>query len=301
MDAQLDAENAEAERRLELARETLFKPEARLEAELSFLPDCRPSIIRQVTTDLAAGQPVDAVTADLDGVALCNVLLHYLPSAQYKDQTGLARRIIDELAEIDVRDLMSGIEQAGQLSGFDSISHRSAKRAVEKRFSEIIDQTVTGLSGRADFPEAITMIAFRDGGRTSQTMPLLNAYERKVSAKMDALEAKSIEGLDKLLEATNPQTPWHWCRRPAVSRRAARDGRIRAGSVRHRSTATASAERDRVWHFPPAPDATEQSGPLARTFARDNRRTWPDCLHLGDPSWCHCRRDHGSRKDRHDR
>lgn len=205
MDGQLDAENTEAERRLELARETLFKPEARLEAELSFLPDCRPSIIRQVTTDLASGRPVDVVTADLDGVALCNVLLHYLPAAQYKDQTGLACRIIDELAEVDVRDLISSIEQAGQLSGFDSISRPSAKRAVEKRCAEIIDQTVMGLSVRADFPETITMIAFRDGARTSQTMPLLNAYERRVSAKMDALEAKSIEALDKLLEATSPQ------------------------------------------------------------------------------------------------
>lgn len=202
-EAKLEAESVEDERRVDLARQDLTKPELRLKAELSYLLDCRPADARKTLRQMAKGTSWQSAINDLDGLSFINSILNYYPTLPEPERISTAELTVSKLEEVEADSILDAVQSARQVSGFDTVTGAQIRRALEQRKEEVAATLVAGLAQHADLPEAITRLSLESGRQRSPfSSLLLNEYKALVEPKMSTLEADVILRLKEFQTAS---------------------------------------------------------------------------------------------------
>lgn len=198
-DGLLDAETADDERKLDMARQALFTPRDRLSAELSYLLGMRPSDARAALKSRSSAE-FEKAAENVDSVARTNLLAEAASLATSSDDT---RRIVDLLlaahADIDESDLHRTLEEERSVSGFGPVS-RSDIASELKAITERHAAVALDAFGRFDAAagEILRVVEVRCAAATLRqdrlAISLLAQYERLVSPKLES-ETSAISSL----------------------------------------------------------------------------------------------------------
>lgn len=190
-DALLDAETAEDERRLDIARQALFTPKDRVSAELSYLLGMRPNDARSA---LKINTPAEFESAaeGVDGTARVNL---FVAAVQLASSAADARRLVDQLlaahADIDERDVHRTVEEERLVSGFGAVSLSDISnelKTLTERHAEMALDAFTRLA-IAD-TEILRTVEARCASNTLRqdrlARSLIARYETWVSPKLES-------------------------------------------------------------------------------------------------------------------
>lgn len=204
-DALLDAETAEDERKLDMARQALFTPRDRISAELSYLLGMRPSDARAVLNFQSSAE-FERAADNADGIARTNLLAE---ATRLATTAAEARQIVDLLlaahSDIDESDLHRTIEEERSVSGFGAVSLSdiaSGLAATTERHAATAMEAFGRFEGTA--AEVLRIVEVRCAAATLRqdrlAIALLAQYERSVSPKLESETSTISSLLDEYVE-----------------------------------------------------------------------------------------------------
>jgi len=197
-DALFDDDSPVRQRQLDNARQSLFAPRPRLEAEIGFLLGSDDETVAEVLTALRRHEA--ARSADnLAGIDRVNYLAHRCANENSLAKARTAKALIYAYDEIAFERIIAAVRAARQRSGFGEVDGEAARSAFTNLSERHADAALDGLLVGSQGPEAVSELAKElvgaPVGRREVIAMVINRYEAR---KGDEIE-RITENLRALL------------------------------------------------------------------------------------------------------
>lgn len=130
-DALLEADNHKAEAVLNRAQQSLISPRDRLESELGYFIDTKPSTVKTILSSLrngASGLPIGEVA----GLDLINLSAHLCSIGNPRERFEHADQLVAAYEALDFDDVSQSLNALRSVSGFGSVEPAQVKTALNR-------------------------------------------------------------------------------------------------------------------------------------------------------------------------
>lgn len=203
-DALLDANDVQAERRLNLARQALFTPNERVAAELGYLLELRPSDARQALKSSSFDQWM-AVAATASGVAKANVLAEAISTCADEARCqSVTVGLLDCWDEITPREIWLRIKEERSISDFGNVVESDVERGLDGLRKTHAELAVAHLDSTVDLPSVLTDLVENElipRGRIGEKFAsaLIASYAQRKSGALAGAADRSVGCLDEFV------------------------------------------------------------------------------------------------------
>lgn len=200
---QLDMDTPDQERSLEIARQAMFSPRERLDAELAYLLELPDHDAKAILAELGGRHA--AVPATISGLAAINLAAHCC-EAVISAKSGRsiwpepATDLIGAYGDLDVSKLRRAVDAARQSSGFGAVSDTDLDNGLARLRAKHVSLL---LAGPIETTASTLELLAREAGdgsveRRRLLSDLFHAYALEIADKVEGLAAQVETILDEL-------------------------------------------------------------------------------------------------------
>lgn len=200
-DALFDDDSSVRQRALDNARQSLFAPQARLQAEIGFLPGSDDETIADVVASLQSGKPTQNVD-NLVGIDRANYLAHRCAVKDTTNEARTAKSLIYAYHDVTLDRVIADIKIARKSSGFGNVETEAARLAFDNIRDRHADAALGGLLSEPEGFEAVAGLAGEIAGPSSSRREFLEIliarYEVLIGPEIEREAEKVRHALEKL-------------------------------------------------------------------------------------------------------
>lgn len=200
-DALLDAEDHTTESALNRAQQLLISPRERLENELSFFVEAKPSTVKSILAQLKA-RNADVSTDGLGGVDLTNLLAHLCGLGSSQQQSRCASRLIDAYDSLDLDAVARDLNALRSVSGFDVVDAAQIKSALSRlrlvHARAALEAILASENGNEHLASLANQLSAASVPKRGFLEALLQEYETRITPDLGHAAGKVRESLANL-------------------------------------------------------------------------------------------------------
>lgn len=202
-DALFADDSSVRQRELDNARQALFSPRTRLEAEIGFFSRIDGEAVGEVLVSLRRGKAAQAadILADFDRA---NYLAHRCSAGNGEARARTAKSLAYTYDEVSFDQLVADIRNARKDSGFGAVDIENARRAFNFIRGRHAEAALDGLLSLPTGPEVVASLAGElagpQSGRHEFLAQLINQYEVRMGTEIERAADEVLSELGKLGE-----------------------------------------------------------------------------------------------------
>lgn len=204
-DALFEDDSPARQRELDNARQSLFAPRARLEAEIGFLPSSDAETVAEVLASLRkekSAQSADSLT----GIDRVNYLAHRCAAGDAAAKARTAKALAYAYDDVTFDRVISDISTARRKSGFGEVDIEAARLAFNGIRERHADAALDGLLDGPMGPEAVADLAGEltgpASGRREFLALVINQYEVRKGSEIEQA-AEDVRAALRNLDGTH--------------------------------------------------------------------------------------------------
>ena len=200
-DALLDAENIDAERCLEIARQTLIAPNERLHAELSYLLEMRPAEARKAVASRQFDEWLAVADANI-GLSRVNAIVQAIATKADNQNAGTVfERMFDSWTEISEAEIVTRINEDRSVAGFSEVQRKDVRQGLDELRDFHASQLLQGFDREGQLPYILTDLLTRrlvPEGRMGEKFAstVIDLYSRHFSGALANAADRALHSLE---------------------------------------------------------------------------------------------------------
>ena len=189
------------QRELDNARQALFSPRTRLEAEFAFLCDCDEEALTEILASLRGGEAAQGADS-LAGLDRANYLAHRCVAGNGEARARTAKSLAFAYDGVSFDLVVAHIKLARKASEFGAVDLENARQAFNSIRARHAEAALDGLLSVPTGPEVVASLACElaepQSGRHEFLQHLINQYEARMGPEIERAADEVRRELGKL-------------------------------------------------------------------------------------------------------